>query len=73
VITIDACPMYVESAFTLTPGSPKFEAAAVRWLARFGLEGRDVRLADVQLAAAAFASLRGVRHEKAEKTLLRLL
>jgi hypothetical protein len=54
-------------------GSPKFEAAAVRWLARFALEGREVRLADVQLAAAAFASLRGMRHEKAEKTLLRLL
>jgi hypothetical protein len=53
--------------------SPKFEPAAVRWLARYALEGRDVRLADVQLAAAAFASLRGLRHEKAEKTLLRLL
>jgi hypothetical protein len=24
--------------------SPKFEQAAVRWLARFALEGRDVRL-----------------------------
>jgi hypothetical protein len=45
----------------------------VRWLARFALEGREVRLADVQLAAAAFASLRGQRHEKAEKTLLHLL
>jgi hypothetical protein len=54
-------------------GSPKFEPAAVRWLARLALEGRDVRLAEVQLAAAALASLPGLRHEMAEKTLLRLL
>jgi len=54
-------------------GSPKFEAAAVRWLARFALEGRDVRLADVQLAAAALGCLRGPKYERAEKTLLRLL
>jgi hypothetical protein len=32
--------------------SPKFEQAAVRWLARYALEGRDVRLMDAQLAAA---------------------
>ena len=43
------------------------------WLARLALEGRDVGLADVQLAAAALACLRTRRHEKAEKTLLRLL
>jgi hypothetical protein len=54
-------------------GSPKFEAAAVRWLARFALEGRDVSLTDVQLAAAALACLRGPRHDRAEKTLLRLI
>ena len=54
-------------------GSPKFEAAAVRWLARLALEGQDVGLADVQLAAAALACLRTRRHEKAEKMLLRLL
>jgi hypothetical protein len=54
-------------------GSPKFEPAAVRWLARLGLEGRDVRLVDVQLAAAALASLRSGRRDRAEKTLLRLL
>jgi len=29
--------------------SPKFEQASVRWLARYALEGRDVRLMDVQL------------------------
>ena len=54
-------------------GSPKFEAAAVRWLARFALEGREVRLNEIQLAAAALACLRGPRHQRAEKTLLRLL
>lgn len=53
-------------------GSSKFEPAAVRWLARLALEGKDMRLADVQLAAAVLACLRGLRHEKTEKTLLRL-
>jgi len=53
-------------------GSPKFEPAAVRWLA-LALEGREVRLNELQLAAAALACLRGRRHERAEKTLLRLL
>ena len=53
--------------------SPKFEPAAVRWLARLALEGREVRLNDVQLAAAALACLRGRRRERAEKTLLRFL
>ncbi len=54
-------------------GSPKFEPAAVRWLARLALEGRDMRLAEVQLAAAALACLRGRKHDRVEKTLLRLL
>jgi hypothetical protein len=54
-------------------GSPKFEPAAVRWLARLALEGRELRLNEIQLAAAALACLRGRRHERAEKTLLRLL
>jgi len=54
-------------------GSPKFEPAAVRWLARLALEGREVRINEIQLAAAAFACLRGRRHDRAEKTLLRLL
>lgn len=45
----------------------------MRWLARLALEGRDMGLADVQLAAAALGCLRGLRYEKAEKTLLRLL
>jgi len=53
--------------------SPKFEPAAVRWLARFALEGRDVGLADVQLAVAALGCLRSRRHERAEKTLLGLM
>ncbi len=54
-------------------GSPKFESAAVRWLARLSLEGHELRLNEIQLAAAALACLRGRKHERAEKTLLRLL
>jgi hypothetical protein len=54
-------------------GDPKFEGAALRWLGRLIFEGRDIRLTDVQLAAAALGCLRGLRREKAEKTLLRLL
>jgi hypothetical protein len=34
---------------------PKFEPAAVRSLARLALEGREVRLSELQLAAAALA------------------
>jgi hypothetical protein len=54
-------------------GFPKFEAAAVRWLAQLALEGRDVRLVDMQLASAALFSLLGLRRERAERTLLGLL
>lgn len=54
-------------------GSPKFEPAAVRWLARLALEGKDVRLAELQLAASALGCLRSTKVETAEKTLLRLL
>jgi hypothetical protein len=53
--------------------SPKFEPAAVRSLARFALEGRDVGLHEIQLAAAALECLRGPRHERAAKTLSSLL
>jgi hypothetical protein len=53
--------------------SPKFEPAAVRWLARLALEGRDVGLDEIQLAAAALECLRGPRHERAAKTLSSLL
>jgi hypothetical protein len=53
-------------------GNAKFEKAAVRWLSRYAVEGRDVRLRDVQLAAAALASLRGLRRNRAEKMLLGL-
>jgi hypothetical protein len=52
-------------------GSPKFEPAAVRWLARFAPERRELGLDEVQLAAAMLAWLRGQGYEKAEKTLLR--
>jgi len=54
-------------------GSPKFESAAVRWLARLALEKHEVTLGHVQLAAAALAELRGKHHEAAIKTLLRLM
>jgi hypothetical protein len=54
-------------------GSPKFETAAIRWLARLAAEGRDVRLDELQMAVAAFGCLRGRRREQAEKTLLRFL
>jgi hypothetical protein len=54
-------------------GSPKFEPAAVRWLARLASERSEVRLNEVQLAASALACLRSRKHTHAEKTLLRLL
>jgi len=54
-------------------GSPEFEPAAERWLARLAMERAEVRLSEVQLAAAALACLRSRRHEPAEKTLLKLL
>ncbi len=54
-------------------GSPKFEQAAVRWLARLAAERQEVRLSEIQLAAAALACLRGRHHERAEKMLLRFL
>lgn len=53
--------------------SPKFEPAAVRWLSRLALEGRDVQLAEMQLATAALGCLRGRKHDCAVKTLLSLL
>ena len=54
-------------------GSPKFEPAAVRLLGRLALEGRDMNLGDVQLAAAALAALRGRRSDRASEILGRLL
>jgi hypothetical protein len=53
--------------------SPKFEPAAVRWLARLATEGREIRIADVQLAASALSCLRGRRGERARELLFRLL
>jgi hypothetical protein len=53
--------------------SPKFEPAAVRWLARLALEGRDVGLHEIQLAAAALGCLGGPQHERAAKMLSYLL
>jgi hypothetical protein len=37
------------------------------------LEGRDMTLGDIQLAAAALAALRGRRSDRASETLARLL
>jgi len=54
-------------------GSPKFELAAVRLLARLAMQGREVRLNEMQLAATALARLRGSKHDRAKKTPLRLL
>jgi hypothetical protein len=52
--------------------SPKFEKAAVRWLARLG-EERDATLRDIRLAANALEALRTRHHDSAEKMLLRFL
>ena len=67
---VDALALVVAYART---GSPKFEPAAVRWLARLALEGREIGLSDLQLASAALPCLRGFRTGQAEKILLRLL
>ena len=45
-------------ALYASEGSPKYDKAAVRWLARLGLESDDLPLRDIQLAAAALQSLR---------------
>ena len=54
-------------------GSPKFEPAAVKWLGRLALEGRDVALQDLLVAVAALAQLRGERSDKASKILRDLI
>jgi hypothetical protein len=53
-------------------GSPKFDRAAVRWLARLG-EERDASLREIALAANALEALRTKHHDLAEKMLLRFL
>lgn len=55
--------------------SPKLGPAAVRWLARLGLEERGVTLTTMQLAAEALVQLCGKYHDdaNARETLLRLL
>ena len=37
--------------------SPKYDKAAIRWLARLALEADDLQLADMRLAAAALQAL----------------
>ena len=53
--------------------SPKFEAAALRWLARLAVDGRDIGICEIQLAAAALGGLKSRRREAAERLLLALL
>jgi hypothetical protein len=53
-------------------GSPKFDRAALRWLARLG-EEREASLRDVRLAANCLEALRSKHHDLAEKMLLRFL
>jgi hypothetical protein len=53
-------------------GSPKFDKAAVRWLARLA-EERDATLRDIRLAANALEALKTKHHDLAEKMLLRFL
>lgn len=67
---IDALSLVVLYA---AAGSPKFEAAAVRWLGRLAVEGHDIGIGDLQLAAAALGGLKGRRRDRAERTLLGLL
>jgi hypothetical protein len=63
-LTLVAC--YVRT------GSPKFDRAAVRWLARLG-EERNATLPEIRLAANALEALRTKQHDLAEKMLLRFL
>jgi len=51
----------------------KYEAAAVRWHARWQLESRAVDLAGSTLALAALAALRGTRRQDALRLLRSLL
>jgi hypothetical protein len=53
-------------------GSPKFDKAAVRWLARLR-EERDATLRDIRSAANALEALRTKHHDLAEKMLLRFV
>jgi hypothetical protein len=52
-------------------GSPKYDKAAVRWLARLALESDDLQVRDVQLAAAALQAL-PTRSESAMRVLREL-
>jgi hypothetical protein len=61
-------PLALGEALLLLPliadhAPAKFDAAAVRWHARWQLEGREVDLESSALALAALASLRGSRRE----------
>jgi hypothetical protein len=51
----------------------RFEVAAVRWQARWQLEGRHVDLASSGLVLAALGALRGTRRQEALELLRRIL
>jgi hypothetical protein len=71
-------PLALSEALLLLPliaeNDPrKFEAAAVRWHARWQLEARDVDLASSGLALAALAALKGTRSKQALELLRNLV
>jgi hypothetical protein len=51
----------------------KYERAALRWLARYLRDGKDVTLLKAQLALAALAELRTGSREAAAKLLTELV
>jgi hypothetical protein len=53
-------------------GSPEFDKAAVRWLARLA-EERDSTLRGIRLAANALEAMKTKQHDLAEKMMLRSL
>jgi hypothetical protein len=53
--------------------SPKFEPAAVKWLARLALEQDSIQLSDMLLAAAELVALRTAAWEHAARTLVSLV
>ena len=50
----------------------KYDRAALRWLSRYGTDGKAVTLLKVQLAASALAELRGGDAQHAAKLLVEL-
>jgi hypothetical protein len=58
----------LEICLVLRNGDPdRYERAAVRWLGRFALEGRDVSIADLRAAADALDRLPDRAHDGLER------